>query len=98
MFITKVFCSIFWKEQKCFGFVQLNYVYNKFLRYAISQKKKTHLSVIRGLRTEDMVTGYRFTRSILLDNNSKQELIEYSLNSTRMISAMNKHIHISLAN
>lgn len=61
-------------------------------------EKKTHLSVIRGLRIEDMVTGYRFTRYILLDNNSKQELIEYSLNSTRMISAMNKHIHISLAN
>lgn len=67
MFITKA--VLFDKMQyilegtKCLSLVELNYVYNKFLKYALPQKEKPNLSDNRDLKIK--IYDYRFARSIL---------------------------------
>lgn len=61
MFITKA--VLFDKMQyilegtTCLSLVELNYVYNKFLKYALPQKEKTNLSDNRDLKIKYMITG-----------------------------------------
>lgn len=61
MFITKVL--LFDKMQytlegtKCLCLVQLNYIYNKFLKYPLPQKEKPNLSDNRDLKIKYMITG-----------------------------------------
>lgn len=61
MFITK---AVFFDKMqyilegtKCLSLVELNYVYNKILKYALPRKEKPNLSDNRDLKIKYMITG-----------------------------------------